>query len=158
MHIEVGFAATTSQFRPMINMMVSLFKHSESLWLFQITRGYSRVNQHWCGTSTIGRLFSRGKHGVFHRFSSSTGSAAGLGWPGCQGIPGGYPKLAGWFMPWKNPKKNGWFGGTPVLGKPHIGMLYITSTFLGFPNIYERILKVTLPCNQTWHWQIPSMI
>ena len=35
---------------------------------------------------------------------------------------GGTP-IGGWFISWKIPSRNGWFGGTPILGNLH--MLYI---------------------------------
>ena len=37
---------------------------------------------------------------------------------------GGTPR-AGWFISGKIPSRNGWFGGTPMLGNPHIYNIYI---------------------------------
>ena len=36
---------------------------------------------------------------------------------------GGTP-IAGWFLLGKLPSRNGWFGGTPILGNPHILKTY----------------------------------
>ena len=35
---------------------------------------------------------------------------------------GGTP-IAGWFISWKIPSINGWFGGTPILGNPHLKLI-----------------------------------
>ena len=40
-------------------------------------------------------------------------------WSGGGSINGDAP-IAGWFMSWKSQSRNGWFGGTPILGNPQL--------------------------------------